>query len=565
MIKRYGWKYVIRYYSVIPFTVIGVLLIILNPFIQKYCFINLGISEFDKNYDTYRLVIEMISLAFWIYFVFCNSRNQRYKYLTGRRYGKDHAKYKRSYSELVEYFKDADPYKIDENKLERKSWREAEGMILGQTKEHKLINVETEKDGKNYFIFGLPSSGKTAGPLICSILRFGMDHPLSETDKSSRGSVFCIDLKGDIWKATHKYRNIKSFNLMDPQHSCHYNPFDGIDQMTMDERCNFIESIGFNIIPTGTGDAGKYFSDTALDYWCGIALYLLAKNINTSFPEVIQAVLSGNPIDWVKEIVSSDCVEAKRRLASKYGEQERNLSGAYATLAQNCRRFANDTLYFLLGNDSKYEYISPQTLEDGSDCYVQIDQAEMANYSAVLSMIVQGFLMGFLKRERNPKAGRLSDGSLRPCLLCLDEFAQLTTLKYDIVASAFMTLRSKNISIVCAMQSKSSIAEMFHSENACNSLIDCVTTFCFLSIQEVSTREWASKLIGNRKVLRISNSLSTGSKSSRNSGKSVQETTEPIIDPADFGNLIDRENGKDEIVIYSKGKYIIADKLYYYR
>ena len=115
------------------------------------------------------------------------------------------------------------------------------------------------------------------------------------------------------------------------------------------------------------------------------------------------------------------------------------------------------------------------------------------------------------------------------------------------------------------MQSRSSISEMFHSENACMSLIDCVTTFCFLSIQEVQTREWASKLIGNRKVLRISNSLSDGTNGNKNTGRSVQEAIEPIFQPADFGNLIDRDNDRDEIIIYSQGKYIKADKQYYYK
>lgn len=97
------------------------------------------------------------------------------------------------------------------------------------------------------------------------------------------------------------------------------------------------------------------------------------------------------------------------------------------------------------------------------------------------------------------------------------------------------------------------------------SLIDCVTTFCFLSIQEVQTREWASKLIGNKKVLRVSNSLNNGSNGNENTGRSVQETIEPIFQPADFGNLIDKNEGRDEIIVYSQGKYIKADKQYYFK
>ena len=90
---------------------------------------------------------------------------------------------------------------MDEEALPNISWKNAEGMILGRAKNGHLFNIESGKDGKNYFIFGLPSSGKTAGPIICSCLRWGMHHPLSKDNKKTDGSIFCIDLKNDIWKA----------------------------------------------------------------------------------------------------------------------------------------------------------------------------------------------------------------------------------------------------------------------------------------------------------------------------------------------------------------------------
>jgi type IV secretory pathway TraG/TraD family ATPase VirD4 len=177
-------------------------------------------------------------------------------------------------------------------------------------------------------------------------------------------------------------------------------------------------------------------------------------------------------------------------------------------------------------------------------------------------MIVQHFLNGFIDRENNPRAGRLKNGTLRHVAFILAEFAQLTTLKYESVATAFMTLRSRNVSIVCALQSRSSITEMFHSENACMALIDCVTTFCFLSIQEVATRKWASDLIGTKKVLKISNNLN---ETSHSAGRSVSEAREPIIFPEEFGSLKDPSSGRDELVIYSQGKYLRADKQYYFK
>lgn len=495
---------------------------------------------------------------------------KKYYLFTGRKLSKDSSKFHRNYYELLEYFNDADLYKYDEDLLQDIPWQEAEGIILGKAKNGRLFNIPSGKDGKNYFIFGMPSTGKTAGPVICSALRWGALSPYNKNkppkDKTTNGSVFCIDLKNDIWDATHEYRNIKCFNLMQPQNSAHFNPLSGIESLSIDERCNFIENIGFNIVEASADGDGQYFTDTAYDYWNGVALFLLHQDITTSFPDIIKAILSGNSIDWVKIVVESDCEEAKRRLQSKWGENEKNLSGGYSKLAQSARKYASETLFFLLGNDPQYEYISPQTMEDGYDCYVQLDQTDIKSYGSLLSLITQSFLTGFTKRELNPNAGRLPNGTLRPMLMLLDEFAQLKTLNHDAVSSAFMTLRSKNISIACALQSRSSIAHMFgNSENACKELIDCVTTFCFLSIQEVETREWASKLIGEKKVLKLSNSVNDGTNGKSNTGKSCQEAKEPIIAPADFGNLVDKQNGRDELVISSQGKYIIADKIYYFQ
>ncbi len=554
----------ILYYHIIQYLIFAFFLVFARDYIADFfCYIT-DLTEKSALNGFVRITVYAGLTVLWVFFFFNGTRNRRYFDLVGRSYGKD-KKYNRTYGELVEYFSDNDNYKLDEETLPKISWKQGEGMILAKTKSGRLYNIPSGKDGRNYFIFGLPSSGKTAGPIICSCLRWGMHHPLSKTNKKSDGSTFVIDLKSDIYKATKNYRNIKRFNLMDPDHSCHYNPFEGIEKLSIDERCNRIENLGFNIIPEVKGGDGKYFTETAYDYWNGIALYLLHQDINTSFPDVIKAILAGNPIEWVKKVIAGDCEEAKRRLASKFGENEKNLSGGYSNLCQNCRKFASEALFKLLGNDPKDKYISVQTLEDGFDVYLSLDQADLANYSALLSMIVQGFLAGFLNREKNPKAGRVGkDHHLRPILFCLDEFAQLSTLHYETIATAFMTLRSRAISICCAMQSRSSIAEMFHSENACNSLIDCVTTFCILSIQEVQTRKWASDLIGTKRVLKISNSLNNGGSGSTNSGRSVQEAREPIFFPEEFGNLIDKAAGRDEIIIYSQGKYLKADKQYYF-
>ena len=181
--------------------------------------------------------------ALWIYAFFSDIRSKRYTRLTGRKYESDHIRYKRSYTQLVDYFQDADSYQIDPDTLPQTSWKDAEGIILGRTKNGHLIHINSSKDGQITWGLGNPGVGKTTGPIITSAMRWGARTPLSEASQNTDGSVFCIDLKNDIWKATHKYRSIKRFNLMDPEHSCHFNPLNGIEELSIDDRCNFIENM----------------------------------------------------------------------------------------------------------------------------------------------------------------------------------------------------------------------------------------------------------------------------------------------------------------------------------
>ena len=73
------------------------------------------------------------------------------------------------------------------------------------------------------------------------------------------------------------------------------------------------------------------------------------------------------------------------------------------------------------------------------------------------------------------------------------------------------------------------------------------------------TRDWASRLIGTRKVLNVSNSAQHSDKSSI--GNNVSESREKIFEPETFGTL----PNDDSLIIYYKGKYIKAEKTYYFK
>lgn len=100
----------------------------------------------------------------------------------------------------------------------------------------------------------------------------------------------------------------------------------------------------------------------------------------------------------------------------------------------------------------------------------------------------------------------------------------------------------------------------YNSNAGMKLLMDCTKAHCFLSIYDPDTRDWASRLIGTKKCLKVSNSLQTQKEDSSGS-ISVSESREKIIEPELFGNL----PNEDAVIIYYKGRYIKAEKTYYFK
>ena len=197
MVKKYGLWYAIKYYAIIQHILFAVALIIANPYVhQLFCKLT-NITERSIFYKISLYLVPAALAVLWTCVFFTVTRDKSYRYQTGRSYAYDSSHYQRTYYDLIDYFKDADPYQMDENLLSSKSWKESEGIILGKTKHGKTLNIESGRDGKNYFILGLPSSGKTAGPIICTCLRYGMDHPLSKNNKKTFRNDYLFSIFGE--------------------------------------------------------------------------------------------------------------------------------------------------------------------------------------------------------------------------------------------------------------------------------------------------------------------------------------------------------------------------------
>ena len=483
-----------------------------------------GIDPFTSNADLYRTGTRNLFVILWL---FLSGIYLMYTYYSdktgGRNYIIDKLRYDRSYFDLINVYKDAEPYKMNVDALPKEDWRNSEGIIMGRV-DGRLIKrsaFENGGEGVNVGVFGRPGTGKTAAELIITALVYG-------------GSIFTLDIKGDILAATKNHRSINIFSPADPLNSCHYNPLAGITMMSRTKRNEFIEGIAAILIPK---ERDRYWYQTARSIFCGVSLYLLHENPSTTLPDIATAILLKSAPEWITKIKESDCVEAQVYTNSLYRSSETNLQGAYGTLATAVRPFHDQYMSELLRETG--DVLSPIDLEAGFDIYVELPQESIDTYAPLVTIMVQDFMNYFMRRE-----DKSSGKKQQPVLFMLDEFPQLN-FEYETVHKALSTLRSKCVSVMLAMQSISQLTDKY-GDSACTVIIDTCSYFTILSAQDPKSRKFFSELIGKRKVLKLTSGGSS-------------EDREYVFQDGDFSNL------GENVIVYALGKYILAEKIYWFK
>lgn len=533
-------KAFIKEYKLTKFIVMAITLYIGYDFLTSYIYYNC-LDMSDRTYESTCKTIAIAAIALWGYLLFYNVRNISYQKLTGRKsYKADHDKFNRTFFSLTEYYKTADTHKLDIKKFPISNWYDANGIMLGSKNGH-LIKLNSTAEA-NIAVFGAPGSRKTSGIAIPSASKFS-------------GSVVAIDIKGDIYNYNKGKRKIIRFcpdikNSL--KYSAHFDPFAGLRNGTETERKLFLDNMALILIPDDGGEDSTFFSSRAQKLFKGITAYLLEQNPDLTFPEVLDVILHPssdnelpqNVFDWVKCIIASDCNDAKEQVSSMYGNNEKNISGAYDALCTALIPFSNNVLNILL--DGKGKCINMKMINSGYDCYLQIRQENLKVYAPLFTLIIQSLMTSFMGRPDSS-----SGEKNRPILMLLDELPQLN-FSFDQLNAAISTLRSKSVICMLICQTMAQLQKKYGSEG-CRALLGCCQYMTILNCIDGESQQYFSKLIGTRKALKISNSTSQSTQTS--SSQSTQEVREPIFQPEDFGDL------KEQLVIYYNGKYTLANKI----
>lgn len=542
MIKKHGLWGAIKYYCIIQYLIFALVLYLAKDYIF-ILFCNLmDVTERSPLYKVNMILVPVMLFALWFFIVFYITREKLYFLKTGRNFSGDNGTYRRSYHELVQYFQDAEPHKLDTDtpNFPMKTWKETQGLIFGMDGK-RLVTLPSNSEC-NIAIFGPPGSGKTSGIAIINAMCF-------------KGSVLAVDIKGDIYNYVSKHSKRKIIRFC-PDHpnaikeSYHFDPLSNVDKMDITDRKLYFESVATVLIPDDGGSDGNYFTSRARKMFQGITHLILAENPNASFPDIIHSILQGNVFEWVKKAMESDCIPAKELLESFYGNSEKNVSSAYDALTTALVHFSNPILDELLSKNGKC--ISSKYLEKGYDVYLQISQEHLDAYAPLFTLIIQSFSTAFTRR-----ADSSTGAKNRPILMLLDEFPQLT-FSYKLINANLSTLRSKSVILMIIQQNLAQLEYRYQDKGA-RSIIGNCNYQIILGCNDTASAKVFSDTFGYKKVLKVSTSETMSEKNS--SGRSCQETTEKVFPPEYFGDLPDKGN----MIIYFKGKYCEIQKLNCYK
>lgn len=517
---------------IIVFVIYAVILFVLKELILT----KLGWNGDDWISDVLNKIYTAMIIFAWAATLFVVIRYRKYRRKTGRNLIADSSQYKRGYKELTDYYANADPHKLDNKNFNREIWIDAKGIVLGMS-EHRLLTIPSNSEC-NIAVFGPPGTGKTSGVAIPNAITFN-------------GAVLAIDIKGDLYQYVYhnSNREIIRFCPDDPEafwKSYCFDPFADIMKMSITDKKLYLESMATILIPEETGTDGYFFSSRARKMFQGIAHLMLYENPQTSFPQLVHAILDGNPFDWVKRAMNSQCTAAREQIASFYGNNEKNVSAIYDTLTTAMVHFSNPTLDHLLSKSEKC--ISANLLERGYDIYLQVSQEHLESYAPLFTLIIQMLSTEFTKRP-----DRSTGTHTRPILMLMDEFPQLT-FSYEIINRNLSTLRSKNVICMIVQQNLSQLEQRFGQTGARSLLGNCNIQM-ILGSNDIATSTLFSDLCGYKKVLRRSNSETISSDVS--TGVTVHEVSEKVFPIEHFGDLPSR----NKLVLYMKGKYLECDKL----
>ena len=374
-------------------------------------------------------------------------------------------------------------------------------------------------------------------------------------------SFIITDPKGEILRSTgslllrHGY-HIRVFDLIDPAHSDHYNPFRYIRKDS--DVFRLIDNFIKNTTPKNATQNDPFWEKSEIALDSALMLYLL----HEAPPEEQNMEMMLTMIEYggVKE--DDDDYKSPLDLLFEALEEEQPDHIAvrqYKIFKQAAGKTAKSILISAAVRLASFTLPEIQTIT--ADDTMEIDrlgERKQAIYciipdsnDASLNFLV-GMLYTQVFQELYFQADKVHSGSLPiPVRLLFDEFANVALP--DGYARLQATMRSRNIMATIILQNISQLKALFKDD--WEGIIGNADAFIYLGGNEQSTHKYVSELLGKETIHTRSTSTSKGRNGSYS--QSTQQTGRELLTPDEVRTL-----DNDNAIVLIRGEKPVIDRKY---
>ncbi len=404
--------------------------------------------------------------------------------------------------------------------------RGSEGVAM---KTGHLI-IPREERNRHVLIVAKTGSGKTT-KLIFPVLYSDCLCPTRST--------IVIDSKPEMWRKfaamTKRYnpdKEIMLFNPLDRLRSLSWNILSKIED---DTDCKLIANsiVMATDNPTSKSDS-PFFRNNALAILNAIMVGLLHDpNDKLSMPRIHELVQGGmkSLCDWLE--AHPQAIRNSRAFVELARSGSQNADTIMSELSMRLSAWDLTTIRATTFMD---ELDIQKLIEKPSLLVVELRESELEMLRPMANVIVVEILR-FLTKQAEHFGGSLP----RPVGLVIDEFASALGRLPDIHVK-LNTLRSRNVSIVAAIQSISQVKANYGDD--ADSVLAGFSTKIFMPALDLADSEWASKETGQMTIRFQTSSKGKNAKltemfASMNDGTQEQVQQRAVLTPDEIGRPVD--------------------------
>ena len=440
-------------------------------------------------------------------------------------------------------------YPIPEKQFRKKH---PSGMVLGKWGDDYICMQLTDHNIVHGLILGPPGTGKSSGPILCTLLN-------TDCSGASEITYFVVDIKGELSRKSARIYNNPAVKVINPadRGTCGWDPYYGITQASNDDE--IIETLNTiaNALITDNNEKNAFFVNQARKIFKGTLLYFFRKQVwitdnqvHSGFVDAVLEVEGNDAVDLMKRILDDEEICSQHRkirefLAGFLSSESEALNGIKLQLQEHLEIFMNDDVRWMLSdNPSK---ASPLDLNQRVNIFLSIPEEKLSLMETLFKMIVFQTLS---EMEKRPEDSNIVQ-------MILDEFPRLGRIE-KLAEHSLPTLRSRHVSILLAVQDYSQLERIYGDKDARSIMNLCEITINLCNKDTVCGKilsDWT----GDFREETISQGRNSLSKVS-NAYENVSTIYRPIVTVHDMQSLPER----GEIMLWIQGHYMCVKRLRYF-